>query len=202
MALTKLQSLILFALVAKPGAGALQKDIKPDIKKADREALHKAGLIDIDKRGRAIWLEVNDRGWDWAQSNLGAPLPSGSTAGCEILQSWLSRLKLYLDAREIALADVLAPSRPKVAPALPDRIRAAYLACSGGRLNERVFLSALRQHLADVGREKLDEVLRGLHARDGMHLSGSDNPRELTDENRAAVLVYKGEPMYVIWITQ
>ena len=204
MALTKMQTLILWALIAKPGAGALAKEIKPEVKKPDRDALEKAGLLEVSKRGRAFWLEVSDRGWDWAGENLDAALPSGSTAGCEILRAWLTRLKVFLQVKNFALADVLAPQpEPQGAAApLPERIRAAYLECSGGNLNQRVFLSALREKLPDVDRATLNDALTAMHARDGMHLSGTDNPRELTPENRAAALDYKGEAMFVIWITR
>ena len=110
MALTKMQTLILWALIAKPGAGAFQKDIKPKITSAaDRKALESAGLIEVSKRGASFWLEVNDRGWDWAAENLDAALPSRSTAGCDILQGWLARLKIFLQAKNLALAEVLAP---------------------------------------------------------------------------------------------
>ncbi len=201
MALTKMQTLILWALLARPGAGALQKDLKPALDKPNRDALQQAGLVDVSKRGRAAWVEVNDRGWDWAQQNLAAELPSRSTAGAEILQAWLARLGAFLEAKNLALANVLAPP-PLAAAPLDELIRSAYLECSGGRLNQRVFLSDLREKLADVSREQLDEKLRAMHAHDGMHLSGSDNPRELTQENRAAALDYKGEAMFVIWIAK
>ncbi len=201
MALTKMQTLILWALLAKPGAGALQKDLKPTVGKPDRLALEKDGLIEVSARGRAKWLEVNDRGWDWARRNLAAELPSRSTAGAEILQAWLTRLGAYLQANNLALADVLAPP-PLAAVPLGELIRSAYLECAGGKLNQRVFLSDLRQKLADVSREKLDEALCAMHTHDGMHLSGSDNPRELTEANRAGGLDYKGEAMFVLWIAK
>ena len=203
MALTKMQTLIVWALLAKPGATAPQKDFKPAVKKADRDALKAEGLVTERKQGRGIWLEVTDRGWAWASDHLDADLPAGSTAGCGILQGWLSRIKGFLDAKGFALADLLAPARsaPAAVP-LPQRIRTAYLACTGGALNQRLFLTSLREKLPDVDRAALDEALRAMHGHDGMHLSNSDNPRELTPADRAASLDYKGVTMYVIWITQ
>ena len=201
MALTKMQTLILWALLARPGATAPQKDFKPAVKKADRDALKTQGLIAERKQGRGIWLEVTERGWAWASDHLGADLPSGSTAGCGVLQNWLSRIKLFLDAKGFALADLLAPPAASAVP-LPDRIRAAYLACTGGALNQRVFLKSLRENLGDVPREALDDALRAMHGHDGAQLSGTDNPRELTLADRAARLDFKGEAMFVIWITR
>jgi len=199
MALTKMQTLILWALLAKPGATAPQKDFKPAIKKADRDALKAQGLVAERKQGRGLWLEVTERGWAWAADHLDADLPSGSTAGCEVLQGWLSRIKGFLEAKGFALADVLAPATPSAS--LPERIRAAYLA-GAGALNQRLFLSKLRQKLPDVDRDALDEALRTMHGRDGMQLSGTDNPRELSPADRAAGLEYKGETMFVIWMTR
>ena len=200
MALTKMQTLVLWALLAKPGATAAQKDIRPLVKKADRDALKAGGLIGERKQGRVLWLEVTERGWAWASDHLDADLPGGSTAGCEILQGWLSRIKGFLDAKGFALADLLAPPAA-VAASLPERIRAAYLACTGGALNQRLFLERLREKLPDVDRAALDDALRAMHGREGMQLSGTDNPRELTPADRAAGLDYKGETMFVIWIT-
>ena len=65
--LTEMQTLILWALLAKGGEG-FQKDIKPEVKKPDRVALERAGIIAVDKRGRpkSYWLEATDTGWRWA----------------------------------------------------------------------------------------------------------------------------------------
>jgi hypothetical protein len=200
MALTKMQTLILWALLAKPGAIAPQKDFKPSIKKADRDALKAQGMIAERKQGRGIWLEVAEPGWAWASDHLDAELPSGSTAGCEVLHGWLSRIKVFLDAKGFALADLLAPAAATVS--LPERIRSAYLACAGGALNQRVFLAKLRENLPDVDRGALDDALRAMHGHDGMQLSGTDNPRELSQADKAAGLDYKGETMLVIWMTR
>ena len=53
MAITEMQTLLLWALLAKPGGASFQKDIRPEVKKPDRDALVKAGLITKEKRGRA-----------------------------------------------------------------------------------------------------------------------------------------------------
>jgi len=41
-----------------------------------------------------------------------------------------------------------------------------------------------------------------MHLEDGSHLSGSDNPPEITDAIRDASLDFKGERMFVLWITR
>ena len=170
--LTEMQTLILWALLAKGGEG-FQKDIKPEATKADRTALEREGNIRSEKRGRSIWLEATDTGWRWAAENLGADLPKRSTAGTLVLQDWLTQLKVFMVARNVTLADILGP-QPKIKPGAPrhgtaanpseqpdyavlrDRVRKAYLELTGGNLNKSVLLSDLREKLKGIDRPTLD----------------------------------------------
>jgi hypothetical protein len=196
--LTAKQTLVLWAILVAPEGGRYQKDLRPVVAKPDRDALVKEGVIAAAKRGRGMWLEATDKGWAFAQEHLDATLPDRSTAGAAILQAWLTRLKAYLAAENLALADLLAP---RSASAPPD-LRKAYLALTGGALNQRVRLSDFRARLANVDRGALDAALTEAHGRDGLHLSSSDNPPELTAADRAAALDYKGERMHFVWITR
>jgi hypothetical protein len=211
-----MQTLVLWALLAKPGGTSFQKDVKPEVKKPDREALVSAGLIRHEKRGGAgFWLEVTDKGWDWATEHLDAELPKRSTAGSAILQAWLSHVKAFMKARGLVLADILgaqpspdAPHPPTAKPthldypAIRGRIRRAYLALTGDRLNMAVPLKDLRAKLNDIDRSTLDETLQTMHLEEGTTLSGLNNPQEVTQAIRDAELIFKGEPMYVLWITK
>ena len=110
-------------------------------------------------------------------------------------------------ANGFVLADVLGtPVTSKPAhddySALRGRIRQSYLEATGGHLNQRVFLNVLRDGLGDVDRSALDDALRKMHLEEGSHLSGSDNPPEITDAIRDASLDFKGERMFVLWITR
>ena len=207
MASTEMQTLILWALLAKGGAG-FQKDVRPKVEKPDREALVRAGLIGCEKRGRpaAYWLEVTDKGWAWAADHLDAALPKGSTAGGEVLRAWLTRLAAFMKARGLALADILAPQppapRPLDYPAVRARIRAAYLEVTGGRLNTRALLRDLREKLKDIDRAVVDDALRRMHLEEGATLSGLSNPLEITPAVRSAELDFKGLPMLALWITK
>jgi hypothetical protein len=214
------QTLVLWALLARGNAAAFQNELKPEPDKADRVALEAAGLIKIEKRGRyrRIWIEVTDRGWEWAGSNLGAALPTNSPAGSQILRAWLTRLKAFMEARGFALADVLGPQGSAqaagglIAEPLPyapldyaavrKRIRDVYLNITGGRFNARTLLSDIRQRLKDIDRTTLDDALRRIHLEEGTTLSGLNNPQEITPAIRDAELNFKGEPMYVLWITK
>ena len=207
-------TLILWALLVRDAAAGFQNELKPEPEKADREALQNAGLIRFDKKGRRYWLEVTDKGWAWAAEHLDADLPERSTAGSAILQAWLTRLKVFMANHDVVLADVLYPQRaaetptmlPKREPidygTLRGRIRNAYLAITGTKLNTRVLLSDLRERLKDIDRASLDEALGRMHLEDGTTLSGLNNPQEITPVIRDAALTFKGEPMYVLWITK
>jgi hypothetical protein len=221
VALTEMQTLILWALLAKRDGASFQKDIRPEVKKADRDALVSTGLITIEKRGRSgFWLEVTDKGWDWAASHLDANLPKRSSAASLILQAWLTQLKIFMEARGFALAEILAPehsaeARPSypegIAPsrsahvdygAVRERVRQAYLNLTGGKLNTRALLVDLREQLKDIHHDVLDEVLKRMHLEEGTTLSGLNNPQEITQLIRDAGLNFKGESMYALWITK
>jgi hypothetical protein len=207
VALTEMRTLMLWALLAKPGGAGLQKDIRPEVKKPDRDALVREGLISSDPKSRPIMLEVTDKGWAWAGDHLDAELPKRSVHGAAILQAWLKQLRTFMAVNGFVLADVLGtPVTSKPAhddySALRARIRQSYLEATAGRLNQRVFLHVLRDGLRDVDRSALDDALRKMHLEDGSHLSGSDNPPEITDAIRDASLDFKGERMFVLWITR
>jgi len=194
--------------------------LKPEPEKADRDALDHDGLIRWEKRGHRIWIEVTDKGWEWAGSNLAAPLPRNSRAGSQILQAWLTRLKSFIAARGFVLADVLGPqdsaqvsgsggrfteplpSAPRDYEAVRERVRQAYLDITEGRLNTRALLSDIREKLKDIDHTVLDDALRRMHLEEGTTLSGLNNPREITHAIREAGLNFKGERMFVLWITK
>ena len=193
---TRTQTLILWAILTAPQGGMMQKDVRPAVTKPDRDALTKAGLVAAEKRGRGLWLEATEKGWGWAGENLDAALPERTTAGAIVLQAWLTRLKAYLAAENISLAEVLAPRATTL------DLRAAYLRVTDGRFNQRVRLADLRAALPGVDRATLDAVLTAAHGRDGLQLSASDNPPELNPADREAALDFKGERMSFVRIAR
>lgn len=222
------QTLILWALLARDGAAGFQKDLKPEPDKTDREELEARGFINVEKRGRykTVWIAVTKAGLDWAENNLAAPLPGGSTAGSAILQSWLARLSIYMQKHNVPLASVLGlqdgatssekskpddapeplpqPSqRPAPAPdyaALRARIRQAYLELTGGRLNARALLADIRAKLADIDRAMLDDGLKRMQREEEASLYQLDNKAELTDADREAAIYFGSDPRHILWI--
>jgi hypothetical protein len=205
--LTEMQTLILWSLLTKPGGASFRKDLKPEVKKLDWEALVQAGLITKADRRQGYWLEVTDKGWAWAADHLDANLPKRSIAGSTVLQAWLTRLKAFLDARGVALADILRPQHsPKPEAfdyhALRERIRKAYLEVTGNRLNTRALLSDLRGKLKDIDRAALDEALIQMQREQEASLYRLDNQAEITKADRAAAIYIGQEPRHILWIEQ
>jgi hypothetical protein len=217
------EALILWALLAEGGKSywtpLLKKKMVSKDHAADREALARASLITSENRrgkGKGIWMEMTDEGWRRAGENLDALLPTTQVAS-SVLQAWLTRLKTFMEARDLGLADVLEPqrsegarpSRTEPVAAAPtdyvttrDRIRKAYLELTGGRFNARAHLSDIRDKLKEIDRARVDEALTRMHLEEGTTLSGLNNPQELSQAIRDAGLSFKGEPMYVLWITK
>jgi DNA-binding MarR family transcriptional regulator len=212
------QTLILWALLARDNAAGFQSELKPEPDKADRDALEKAGLIKSKRRGRyrRIWIEVTEKGWARATDHLNDDLPTGSPAGSSILQAWLTRLKAYMQARNVPLAEILGPQRARkdsseviaigdATPAsgydtLRSRIRQAYLAVTGGRINTRARLCDIREKLNDIDRAALDEALKRMQLERQASLYPLDNKTEITDADRNAAIYFGAEPRHILWI--
>jgi len=90
-------------------------------------------------------------------------------------------------------------SRPAGAD-LPSRIRAAYLAVTGGELNTRALLKDLRPHLSDVSRADLDAAMLTMQREGKAVLFRQDNGAALTAADHAAALHICGEPRHILWI--
>jgi hypothetical protein len=211
----------MWALLVREKAGAFQSELKPKPDKLDRDALEDKGLIKWWKapraRARPIWIEVTDKGWAWAGENLSAQLPAKSPAGAEILQAWLTKLQLFINTRGLVLADVLGPQ--KLSPlngankheqaenditppnlSLRDRIRAAYIATTGGSFNKRALLRDIRARLKDVDRGTLDEELKLMQRDEQAVLYSLDNRVEITEADRQAAISFAGEQRHILWI--
>lgn len=211
--LSPAETLALWRL-AVDGGEAWSKDVRPELKRDSRDRLAAAGLIEAAKRrnpegrGAPIHLTLADAGWAWIAANLDADLTSRSPAAAGILARLLRALKRYMDRADVPLADLLAPA-PRSAPApspssdgdLAARVVSAYFAISGGQPNVRVRLADLRRRLEDVPREALDRELLDIQVRGEAALYRLNDPREITDEDREAVLrTPTGEERHIIYL--
>jgi len=212
--ISPLQTLILWALLAR-GGSSFQKDLKPEPKPKDRDPLVRARLISVEKRNRAIVLNVEDEGWRWAADHMDAELSVRSTAGAFVLRDLLARLAVFAKLRNLPLAEILAaappssPARgvlhiePPTQPAdLRERIRAAFLELTGGTLNTRVRLADLRALLPDLDCARLDEALSRISREDGTTLMQIDDRTDITESDRDAALYIGTEPRHLLWISK
>jgi hypothetical protein len=95
------QALVLFSLLFT-GDEPMMSKLRPVLTSKERASLVNAGLIEIEKRGRAKHVVLTDTAWDWAGKNLDAPISKQARAN-QTLTSVLARLKAFLEARGIAL---------------------------------------------------------------------------------------------------
>lgn len=217
MVLTKMQTLILWALLAKTGGASPVKTIRPDVKKSDREALVKGGLVASEKRGRDHWLKVTDEGWAWATNHLDAEVPTNCLAAGVVLHDWLTQIKAFMEERGLVLADIFDPQQPTKSQVksqsesqleprplaysdIRQNIRKVYLQLTRGRFNTRAHLSDVRKKLRNIERDTLDEALMRMQREQEASLYQLDNRIEITDADRAAAIYIGREPRHLLWI--
>ena len=198
------QTLVLWALLANGGEG-FGNELKPEVKRAEREALQEAGLISVEKRKRAHWLSVTDRGWHWAQDHLSDKLPERSYAGTFILAGWLKHLQTFMRVSSTPLAEILVPKKNIGTPDydfLFEQIRTAYLAVTGGIFNKRALLAEIRRRLPNVGRDALDDALELMQRQGHVTLMQLDNRPDITAADEAAAIHIGQEPRHILWISR
>jgi hypothetical protein len=202
------QTLAMWALLGAGGA-AFGSLLKPEIEKAEREALRRVGLIDVEERARrALWLTVTDKGWDWAERHLAEALPDKTFAGAFVLRAWLTRLNAFMQQRNLRLAEILGPQEPPRGDPqesldyahLRQRIRSAYLDIAGG-FGRRALLKDIRSRLRDVERSTLDAALKRMQREDNVSLMRLDNRLEITEADEAAALAIGNDPRHILWIS-
>lgn len=181
---------------------------KGDLKPEYREPLRKDGLITIEKRGRVEVIVPTDAAWDWVAANLDLPL--SRTRPTRALAGVLARLRDFLRTQDLALADFIRPAvgdapEPPLASAadetrLAGRIRAAYLARTGGRFHERMRITDLRAALPDIEREALDGALRELSGKGKLALFPLDDRLEISLDDARDAVQLSGVPQHVIYL--
>ncbi len=209
------------------------KGMLPSDDKAARDGLAARGLIKVENRpsrnekGRLVrgyWMSVTDAGRAWAEENLAA-VPAKSQAAAPILQAWLKRLSVFLNMRDVRIAEFLGPqpgtswkahpevgttsavtSHTRPSPPAGDydtlraRIREAYLAVTGNRVNTRARLCHVREQLSDIERDALEETLKRMQREQQASLYPLDNKAEITDADRNAAIYFGSEPRHLLWI--
>lgn len=191
---------------------------KPGVDKKKVQPLVDAGLIVLEKRGRANHLVLTDRAWQWAEENLDAEFSPRANA-TPALQGLLPRLKNYLAQSGTPLAELLtaadpatpdpSPDPPATAPvpevaapsvSIEEAIAQVYLALTGGQWETRVRLSDLRDKLAVYSRDALDGTLRGMQQAGRLVLYRNDDPQDMSDADHAAALYIGSDPRHLVYM--
>jgi hypothetical protein len=194
----------------------MQKDLKPDVVAGDRRELVRLGLLRVEREKRgALKLTVTDKGWSWADSNLGADLPSKASAGiAPLLQRWLTLLHTLLRRHEMSLSDLFEASgneggstsshlEPKATVSersVKGQIRDAYLALTGGEIKSRCLLRDLRARLSKLSRSDVDTTVAQMVRSGEAVLFRLDNRLEITAADTHAAIRMGGEQQHILWL--
>ncbi len=170
---------------------------KGDLEPKYRTPLVAQGLIALEKRGRAEVIQPTDAAWAWVAEHLDLHL--ARTRPTRALTAVLARLRSFLATRGMALADFVRPGG-KADPPLPERIRAAYLAQTGGAVHARVRLTALRAALPEIDRPVLDAELRRLSADGKIALFPLDDRSEITSDDERDALSLSGVAQHLLYL--
>ncbi len=215
------QTLFLWRLLVEP-EGAFLAQIKPELTPTERNQLVQAELIAVDKRkatpkARATnHAHATEQGWSWIERHLDAPLPVQGAAANTVLRRLLLLLKPRVEAKTIALADLLLPvvegSTPPALTVPPAesvesvacRIQEACRQLTGGAPHGvRIRLAELRSLLTDVPRNLLDESLLELERTSAAALYPLNDPREIEPADEAAAIASSsGTPRHILYLSR
>lgn len=182
----------LWSLLASGGEGFVNQQPYKLKKASDRKALVNEGFISEDKRkiptsGRPNnYNTLCDAGWAWMGEHFATTtLPPRSA-----LQPLIVRIAHFLATKDIPLAEFICPAEAQQTdqPDLVPRIRTACYQLGQGQWNTRVRLADLRQQLADVDRDTLDQTLLRLQKERQLLLYPQDDPQQITAADQAAAI--------------
>ncbi len=191
------QRLFLWTLAISPQGNSRLKDMRLKLRTASqRKQLVSLGLIRTS--GRPMVVELTDAGWEWCQDNLTTPLEGRSSTTGVVLQGLLKSLASYFQAQDhtvsighliqqadaLEVRDVAQPHRT-----IESAIESACLKLGGNRANVRVRLGDLRPLLAEFSPASVDQALLAMELSGRLTAMRLDNPDEISEADRAAVLL-------------
>jgi hypothetical protein len=179
---------------------------------------------------RGIWMTVTEVGLTWAEENLAAvpaklyaaaPILKAWLARVSVhLQAHKIPIAVFLEPHRSGASYESGPADPPAygfhedSPAVPYhsnplngeydalrvRIRQAYLAVTGNRINTRARLRDIRQKLNDIDSSTLDAALKRMQREQQAILYALDNKAEITEADRSAAIYLGSEPCHILWI--
>jgi hypothetical protein len=209
--LTGTEQAVLLVLMAeaRPIRNPELASLGPELKKQDRDELVRRGLIEVTTEGRAMVLDLTDKGWATCARLFGADVPAQSKGQGKALYTVLRALRRYFDRDDLAPGDVFLPLDDRALAGEPDvlgdqvedEVRGAYVRLAA-RAGGWVDLVRLRDELSDVSRHDLDAALSRMHRIPGVSLIPEENQKALTDADRAAAVTIGAEDKHMIAIEQ
>lgn len=202
------QSVLLVLMAeARPVRNPELATLGPQLKKQDRDALVRRGLIEVTTEGRAMVLDLTDRGWSTCARLLGADAPGRPSGQGRALYTVLRALRRYFDRDDLSPGDVFVPLDDNAQAGEPDvlgdqveaKVRAAYVRLAA-RDGGWVDLVRLRGELPDVSRHDLDAALTRMYRIPGVSLVPEDNQKTLTDADHVAALSIGDQAKHLIAI--
>ncbi|MGH3640591.1 MAG: hypothetical protein ACRDUX_16365 [Mycobacterium sp.] len=207
--LTGTEQAVLLVLMAeaRPIRNPELATLGPELKKQDRDELVRRGLIEVTTEGRAMVLELTDKGWATCARLFGANVPAQSKGQGKALYTVLRALRRYFDRDDLAPGDVFVPLDDRALAGEPDvlgdqvedKVRGAYVRLAA-RAGGWVDLVRLRDELSGVPRHDLDAALTRMHRVPGVSLIPEENQKVLTDADHAAAVTIGAEDKHMIAI--
>jgi hypothetical protein len=207
--LTGTEQAVLLVLMAeaRPVRNPELATLGPELKKQDREELVRRGLIEVTTEGRAMVLELTDKGWATCARLFDANVPAQSKGQGKALYTVLRALRRYFDRDDLAPGDVFVPLDDRALAGEPDvlgdrvedKVRGAYVRLAA-RAGGWVDLVRLRDELSGVPRHDLDAALTRMHRVPGVSLIPEENQKALTDADHAAAVTIGAEDKHMIAI--
>ncbi|MCP4116939.1 MAG: hypothetical protein GY737_16355 [Desulfobacteraceae bacterium] len=197
------QKHVLFSLLFTGEEPAMSKTTPPMPPKRRKELVD-AGLIQLEKRGRAQHIVLTEKAWAWAFEALDQEVSGRLKLNAGALEGLLRRLKSYMVKNGVGFAELLG-SDQAVLPetkSLEDRVRSAYHEIAGFEWNVRVRIADLRGSLSDVTHDELSAVLRRMQLSDDwdLVLYPYDDPREIRPGDSAAAVEIAGQENHIIYL--
>jgi len=184
----------------------MMSKVKPGITPTERQKLIDAGLIRLEKRGRASHIVLEDKAWDWLAVRLQSPdftveFPSRATTAIPTFQVFLGKVGEFLRSHNISLAELLNPSPEPQVLSPEQHVRRAYAELSETSPGFAVPLAKLHQKLSAMPVERVNDVLLTLQGRGAVTLMPMEDPEEINPEDEAAAIdMGDGDKRYFVHI--
>ena len=207
--LSEKERIALFALLS-PALQVTNAEVATNlgikISKEVRTTLSDRGLVVISKGG-SIKYELTEKAWQVAEEELGKPGSPDDPPLLRLLHHHYARSLAALRPHGLGLVDLFVEA-PEPAPPAEDSTIGNPQEPDAKTIGARVIdayaelvyepegwvgLRRLRDHLADVNRDELDEVLRALLRDRRIRLIAEVNQRVLSDADHAAALIFAGD---------